>query len=108
MFYQSGVAGNPMGGYHLIVWGNDWNNEKIKKIKYIVTLDGRRLMILYQTTNLLKHAGTAEVSVERTFVRAGVQGEVLFRNFGGKRVNKIIDKTKKMLSLLILFSQPDH
>jgi hypothetical protein len=58
------------GGYHPIVWGNNWNYEKMNKIKYIVALDCCQLMISQSTTNQ-KHASAMEASVERRLGRVG-------------------------------------
>ncbi len=40
-----------MGGHRPIVWGGELIDKKYKNIKYIVVLNGRRLMIINATTN---------------------------------------------------------
>jgi hypothetical protein len=66
------VGGETWGRHHPIVWGGYSNDEIINNIKYIVAFGSHRLTPYHTTTNQ-KHAGEAEVSVEKRFGWADMQ-----------------------------------
>jgi hypothetical protein len=83
-----------VGGHRPIVWGGKSNNKKINNVKYIMDF-GSHILTSYHTTTNQKHTGMVEASVERRLHWAGSQG-VLIHRFCGRRVNRKIDKLKKI------------
>jgi hypothetical protein len=66
--------GGTCGGRCPIVWGVEWSGKKLKKLKYIVALDGRQLMIYYATTNQ-KQAFATEGGMKERCGEREVQGK---------------------------------
>ena len=64
-----------------IVWGGEWNDEKINKLKYIMALGGRQSMILHTTINQKQSAmmeGTTDGRREEREVR-GKRNTIILR-----------------------------
>ena len=68
---ELGEGGGHGGRPRPIVWGGEWNDEKITNIKCIVAFVGRWSIIFHTTTNQ-KWAGAVEERVEKRDERGGV------------------------------------
>jgi len=69
-----------------IVWGGEWNDEKINKIKYIVALDGCQSMHLYTTTNQNQSAATEGTTDGRRDEQEARGGAISLFFGGGKSI----------------------
>ena len=58
-----GWGGSTGGVRRPIVWGGEWNDEKIKNEKYVVAFGGLQAMIFNTTTNQ-KQASATEGTME--------------------------------------------
>ncbi len=68
---EVGGGGGRGGRPRPIIWGGEWNDEKINNIKCIVAFGGRWLINFHTTINQ-KWAGAVEERVEKRDKRGGV------------------------------------